>query len=40
VWEFEKNEAFRFAVERFGLAEAEAAAFAWAERELRPSAPS
>jgi hypothetical protein len=40
VWEFEKNEAIRFAVERFGLAEAEAAAFAWAERELRPSAPS
>jgi hypothetical protein len=29
VWEFEKNEAFRFAVERFELAEAEAVAFAW-----------
>jgi hypothetical protein len=37
VWEFEKNEAFRFAVERFGLVEAETAAFAWAERELKPS---
>jgi hypothetical protein len=35
VWEFDKNEAFRFAVHRFGLEEAEAAAFAWAERELR-----
>ncbi len=40
VWEFEKNEAFRFAVDRFGPVEAEAAAFAWAERELRPPAPS
>jgi hypothetical protein len=40
VWEFEKNEAFRFAVERFGPVEAEAAAFAWAERELRQPAPS
>jgi hypothetical protein len=40
VGEFEKNEAFRFAIERFGPAEAEAAAFAWAERELRPPPPS
>jgi hypothetical protein len=40
VWEFEKNEAFRFAVERFGLVEAETAAFAWVERELRSSASS
>jgi len=28
VWELEKNEAFRFAVDRFGPVEAEAAAFA------------
>jgi hypothetical protein len=36
VWEFQKNEAFRVSVEQLGLAQAEAAAFSWAERELRP----
>ncbi len=34
VWEFDKNEAFRFSVPSFGLAEAIAAAHAWPEREL------
>jgi hypothetical protein len=36
VWEWEKNEAIRMSVEELGLAEVEAAAFAWAERELAP----